>query len=102
MAIDVEAGGVRLLIFTGGDCLLSPDVFDLVDYAAGLGIPVAMSPSVTPMLTSEAIAAMVERGVKAVSLSLDGATAATHDGIRGTRATSRTPGRPSGHWSTLA
>lgn len=84
--IDQVAGFGRpfpILIFTGGDCLLRPDVFELVDYAAGLGIPVAMSPSVTPMLTPAAIASMVERGVKAVSLSLDGATASTHDGIRG-------------------
>jgi MoaA/NifB/PqqE/SkfB family radical SAM enzyme len=84
--IDQVAGFGRpfpILIFTGGDCLLRPDVFELVDYAAGLGIPVAMSPSVTPMLTPSAIASMVERGVKAVSLSLDGATATTHDGIRG-------------------
>jgi radical SAM protein with 4Fe4S-binding SPASM domain len=35
------------------------------------------------MLTDESIQAMVDRGVKAVSLSLDGATAATHDGVRG-------------------
>jgi len=84
--IDQVAGFGRpfpILIFTGGDCLLRPDVFELVDYATSLGIPVAMSPSVTPMLTEESITAMVDRGVKAVSLSLDGATAATHDGIRG-------------------
>lgn len=84
--IDQVAGFGRpfpILIFTGGDCLLRPDVFELVDYAAGLGIPVAMSPSVTPMLTQQAIDSMVERGVKAVSLSLDGGSAATHDGIRG-------------------
>jgi len=84
--IDQVAGFGRpypILILTGGDCLLRPDVFELVDYAAERGIPVAMSPSVTPMLTPEAIGQMVSRGVKAVSLSLDGATAATHDGIRG-------------------
>lgn len=72
-----------ILVFTGGDCLLRPDVFELVDHATALGIPVAMSPSVTPMLTEDAIAEMVARGVKAVSLSLDGANAATHDGVRG-------------------
>ena len=84
--IDQVAGFGRpypILILTGGDCLLRPDVFELVDYATGLGIPVAMSPSVTPKLTDGAVSGMVERGVKAVSLSLDGATAATHDGIRG-------------------
>ena len=83
--IDQVAGFGRpypILVLTGGDCLLRPDVFDLVDRAVELGIPVALSPSVTPMLTPEAIERMVTSGVKAVSLSLDGATAATHDGIR--------------------
>lgn len=84
--IDQVAGFGRpypILILTGGDCLLRPDIFDLVDYAVERGIPVALSPSVTPMLTDEAIAAMVDKGVKAVSLSLDGAGPGTHDGIRG-------------------
>jgi radical SAM protein len=84
--IDQVAGFGRpypILVLTGGDCLLRPDIFELVDHAAALGIPVAMSPSVTPMLTEDSIAQMVQRGVKAVALSLDGATAATHDGVRG-------------------
>jgi radical SAM protein len=72
-----------ILILTGGDCLLRPDTFELVEYATSLGIPVGLSPSVTPRLTPEAIGRMVELGVKAVSLSLDGATPATHDGVRG-------------------
>ena len=84
--IDQVAGFGRpypILVLTGGDCLLRKDTFELVEYANSLGVPVAMSPSVTPMLTDEAIHTMVECGVKAVSLSLDGATAATHDGVRG-------------------
>lgn len=84
--IDQVAGFGRpypILVLTGGDCLLRRDVFELVEHANGIGIPVAMSPSVTPMLSREAIGQMVDSGVKAVSLSLDGATAATHDGVRG-------------------
>jgi AdoMet-dependent heme synthase len=84
--IDQVAGFGRpypILVLTGGDCLLRPDIFEIVDYATALGVPVAMSPSVTPMLTEDAIQNMVDRGVKAVSLSLDGATPNTHDGVRG-------------------
>ncbi len=84
--IDQVAGFGRpypILILTGGDCLLRPDIFQLVSYANSLGVPVALSPSVTPMLNEASITAMVEHGVKAVSLSLDGATSATHDGVRG-------------------
>lgn len=84
--IDQVAGFGRpfpILVLTGGDCLLRKDIFELVDYAVAKGIPVAMSPSVTPMLTQDAIQRMVDSGVKAVSLSLDGSSSETHDGIRG-------------------
>lgn len=84
--IDQVAGFGRpfpILVLTGGDCLLRKDIFELVDYAVAQGIPVAMSPSVTPMLTQDAIQRMVTSGVKAVSLSLDGSRSETHDGIRG-------------------
>ena len=72
-----------ILVLTGGDCLLRPDLFDLVEHATGMGLPVALSPSVTPSLTPTMIDQMVASGVKAVSISLDGAQAATHEGVRG-------------------
>ena len=84
--IDQVAGFGRpypILVLTGGDCLLRADLFDLVEYATGLGIPVALSPSVTPSLTPQMIDRIVASGVKAVSISLDGAVAATHEGVRG-------------------
>lgn len=84
--IDQVAGFDRpypILVLTGGDCLLRPDLWELVDYAQGLGIPTALSPSVTPLLTDEAIERIAGSGVKAVSISLDGARPATHDGVRG-------------------
>lgn len=84
--IDQVAGFGRpypILVFTGGDCLLRPDLFDLVEHATSYGIPTALSPSVTPALTGEAIERIAASGVKAVSISLDGAVPATHDGVRG-------------------
>lgn len=72
-----------ILVLTGGDCLLRPDLFELIAHAQALGIPTALSPSVTPALTADAIARIAASGVKAVSISLDGALAATHDGVRG-------------------
>ncbi|HSP51747.1 MAG TPA: TIGR04053 family radical SAM/SPASM domain-containing protein [Cryobacterium sp.] len=84
--IDQVAGFGRpypILVLTGGDCLMRPDLFELVDYATGLGLPTALSPSVTPTLTPQMIERIVASGVKAVSISLDGAIAATHEGVRG-------------------
>ena len=84
--IDQVAGFGRpypILVLTGGDCLLRPDLFDLAEHAATLGVPVCLSPSVTPRLTQGMIGKIAGSGVKAVSISLDGAQAATHDGVRG-------------------
>jgi radical SAM protein len=72
-----------ILVLTGGDCLLRPDLFDLVGYAVALGVPVCLSPSVTPLLTQDMISRIAASGARAVSISLDGATAATHDTVRG-------------------
>ncbi len=84
--IDQVAGFGRpypILVLTGGDCLLRSDLFELVAHAKELGVPVALSPSVTPQLTPEKIELMVSSGINAVSISLDGAVPATHDGVRG-------------------
>jgi len=72
-----------ILVLTGGDCLLRPDLFALVEYAVSLGVPVCLSPSVSPLLTDAMVDRIAQCGVRAVSVSLDGATAATHDGVRG-------------------
>jgi AdoMet-dependent heme synthase len=84
--IDQVAGFGRpypILVLTGGDCLLRADLFDLVGYAVSLGIPVCMSPSVTPLLSTTMIGQIARSGIRAVSVSLDGCRAQTHDGIRG-------------------
>lgn len=72
-----------ILVLTGGDCLLRSDIFELVKHATDLGVPVALSPSVTPSLTPEMIQRILVSGVKAVSISLDGAIAQTHETVRG-------------------
>ncbi len=72
-----------ILVLTGGDCLLRPDIFELVEHATRLGVPVALSPSVTPSLTPGMIERIAASGVKAVSISLDGANAETHEAVRG-------------------
>lgn len=72
-----------ILILTGGDCLLRPDLFELLGHARELAIPVAVAPSVTPSLTSDALARLKSLSVASVSVSLDGSIAATHESIRG-------------------
>jgi radical SAM protein len=72
-----------ILILTGGDCLKRSDLMTLISYAAECSVPVAVAPSVTDLLDDSMIHELRQHGVKTVSLSLDGADAATHDGVRG-------------------
>jgi len=70
------------VVLTGGDPLERGDLFELIAAAHALGIHVSVSPSATPRLTSDVIAKLKDAGVDAISLSIDGATAQTHDAIR--------------------
>lgn len=72
-----------VLVLTGGDVLMRADLPRLASLARALGLPVAVSPSVTPRLQSSHLAPLRRAGVKVASLSLDGAGPATHEGLRG-------------------
>ena len=72
-----------ILVITGGDALMRDDLAALVRHARAAGVPVALAPSVTPLLTDERLAELRELGVRVASISLDGACAATHEGVRG-------------------
>lgn len=71
------------LVFTGGDPLKRPDLFDLIRLAAAMGIECALTPSATPLATAAAFEKAKEAGVRCLGISLDGAEAAVHDAFRG-------------------
>lgn len=74
--------GQPIVILTGGDPLLRPDIFEIAKYGTSLGLRMVMSPNGT-LITPENAAQMVESGIKRISVSLDGATAERHDAFRG-------------------
>lgn len=79
--------GSPLVVLTGGDPLERPDLLELIRHGRGLGLRMALTPSATPRLTPDAIAALASAGVCRVAISLDGADAAAHDGFRGVSGT---------------
>jgi AdoMet-dependent heme synthase len=79
---EAKGFGSPLFVFTGGDPLKRPDLFDLVRYAVRLGLRTNVTPSSTPLLTTEAIDRFKEAGVARMAISVDGADAATHDAFR--------------------
>ncbi len=72
-----------LVVLTGGDPFERPDLPDLVAHGTKMGLSMALSPSVTARLTRPVLVELHDAGAKAISLSLDGATADTHDSFRG-------------------
>ena len=74
---------VPLFVFTGGDPLKRPDIFELISHAAGKGVHAALTPSATPLLTRDAIFRMKASGLSRLAVSLDGSIPAIHDSIRG-------------------
>ena len=72
-----------VFVLTGGDPLKRPDLFTLLAHAERLGVPVAVTPSATPLLTPDAIRRMRDLGVQRLAISLDGWRPQVHERLRG-------------------
>ncbi|MDQ2844334.1 MAG: TIGR04053 family radical SAM/SPASM domain-containing protein [Acidobacteriota bacterium] len=74
---------VPVFVLTGGDPIKRPDLFELIAHAREVGVRVSLTPSATPLLTKEIIFRLKEAGLARLAVSMDGASAATHDAFRG-------------------
>ncbi|HXF57424.1 MAG TPA: TIGR04053 family radical SAM/SPASM domain-containing protein [Actinomycetota bacterium] len=72
-----------LLVLSGGDPFKRRDLVELVRHGGHIGLPVAVAPSGTPLLTRRNLERLRAAGAVALSLSLDGSTASVHDNFRG-------------------
>ena len=79
----IAALQVPVFVLTGGDPIKRPDLFELIEHARGVGVRVSLTPSATPLLTRDVIFGLKEAGLARLAVSLDGATAFTHDLFRG-------------------
>lgn len=74
--------GRPILVFSGGEPLMRPDIFELAAEAKAVGLPTALATNGT--MIDEAIARrIVGAGFHRVSISFDGPDAPTHDIFRG-------------------
>ncbi|HSK21159.1 MAG TPA: TIGR04053 family radical SAM/SPASM domain-containing protein [Longimicrobiales bacterium] len=80
---DVRRFGRPLFVLTGGDPLKRPDVVELVEYGASIGLRMAMTPSGTPLMTEPVLRSLKAAGLSRLAVSLDGSSAAIHDAFRG-------------------
>ena len=71
-----------IIILTGGEPLLRPDISDLAHHGTELGLRMVMACNGT-FIDDMVAGKMKDSGIKRISVSLDGSTAETHDKFRG-------------------
>jgi len=71
-----------VLVFSGGEPLMRPDIFELASYAKKTGLIIALATNGT-LIDTEMADKIAQTGFDRVSTSLDGADAKTHDSFRG-------------------
>ena len=79
---DLAEWGIGLLIIDGGEPLCREDLLDVVKYASSKGIRVTIGSNGT-LIDEDIARKMLDAGVMAVAISVDGADAHTHDSFRG-------------------
>jgi radical SAM protein with 4Fe4S-binding SPASM domain len=80
---DLTAVKIPLVIFTGGEPLVRPDIWDLAGYCRQNGIKTALSTNGT-LITDQVAEKIKSSGIEYAGISLDGAIADTHDRFRNT------------------
>jgi len=78
---DIAAFCKPVLVLSGGEPLLRPDIFDLARYGTDQGLRMALATNGT-LVTDDICRRIKDCGIRIVSLSLDGATAEVHDDFR--------------------
>jgi radical SAM protein with 4Fe4S-binding SPASM domain len=70
-----------MIILTGGEPMERDDIYKLIEYGRGRGLPMALA-TCGYLIDDDSIAKLKRAGVLALSFSLDGATAESHDSFR--------------------
>jgi heme b synthase len=73
--------GEPIIILTGGEPLLRPDIFDLARYGTQKGLRMVMATNGT-LIDSHIAEEIKASGIKRVSISLDGSSQKEHDSFR--------------------
>ena len=74
--------GPIVFVFSGGDCFKRPDIVELVEHGANLGLRMGITPATTSLATKELMIELKRVGLTRLAISLDGSNAAIHDEFR--------------------
>ncbi len=75
-------GNAPILVFTGGDPMMRPDLFELIAYATQKGLRCSLTPTATALPTRERLEKVRDAGIRRIALSLDAPRPEVHDNFR--------------------
>ncbi len=78
---DISSYASPVIVLSGGEPLLRPDVFDIAEYGGSKGLRMCLATNGT-LVNEEKCAQIKKAEIKMVSLSVDGSTAGVHDNFR--------------------
>lgn len=78
---EIRAYANPVMVLSGGEPLLRPDVFEIASHGTALGLRMCLATNGS-LVTAEICRRIKDSGIQMVSLSLDGATAEVHDDFR--------------------
>lgn len=70
-----------VVVLSGGEPLVREDIFDIASYGTSLGLRMVLATNGT-LVTPETSRRMKESGIQRISVSIDGASAVSHDRFR--------------------
>jgi len=78
---EIAAMSSPVIILTGGEPLLRPDIFEIAAYGTNKGLRMVLATNGT-LVTPAVAKKMIQSGIKRVSISIDGKDAQSHDAFR--------------------
>ncbi len=79
---DMKKASLETIIFSGGEPILRPDIFELIEYACSLGMMSLMGSNGT-LITPEVAKKLKSSGLNAIAISIDSLNKEVHDDFRG-------------------
>ena len=78
---EIAKAGFKIMIFSGGEPLMRPDIVELISYASSIGLRPVMGSNGT-LLTSELATDLKNAGLMGIGISLDSMDSGRHDRLR--------------------
>jgi AdoMet-dependent heme synthase len=79
---EIASVGKPVIILTGGEPLLRPDIYEIAAYGNQKGLRMVLATNGT-LVTEEVAEKLIRSGIRRVSISIDGPGAESHDAFRG-------------------